>query len=214
MVEPDEARRTIRIPIRIVGGRPVLLYSGTLPDLKEGAVGELIVQQHDVLDASFVRLAEFEEDVHLLDAGTVLRVPVRPGKNMDGAIPRRLAERQMYDERSTHLVEICLVEPLVLRMRGTKPAVLRAARCSIPALARNVDTLNQAYSAIAGHFEPWRRSTTGNVFRKVYHAALVDGKKVWRRLELLRSAAESDLEARLFRPQTALELDFPGSGDD
>ncbi|MGH7129659.1 MAG: hypothetical protein ACREIV_13905, partial [Planctomycetaceae bacterium] len=95
---------------------------------------------------------------------------------------------------------------------GTKPAVLRAARCNIPALRAEADTLNQAYSIVARHFEPWRRSATGNVFKKVYHATQVGGENLWRRLEVLRTAAEADLEARLFRPQTT--LDFPEPSND
>ncbi len=200
----DLQSATVRIPVRIRDGIVTFFYPGPMPKMREGAVGELVVDRVLILDERELQRLEYEEDRELLPAFTALRVAVVPRQEIVGALPRDRSAEAMNNSYATHFVEIELLEPLVLRLRGTKPGVLRPANCRVLALHQETPTLNQAYSLVARHFEPWRRSTTGNVFKKVYYRTNLGGDAYWRMLDDLRNGAEADLESRLFLPQGEL----------
>jgi hypothetical protein len=205
----DKASIQIRIPVRIENGRVNFFYPGPLPEMRNGAVGDLVVDRSFVLNQADVERLEHQEDQELLPKGTVLRVAVEPKQDIPGAVLIQSPAEKMDGASATHYVEVVLQEALVLRLRGTKLGVLRASRCEIPTLKRDAETLNRAYSLIAEHYEAWRSSTTGNVFMKAYYCS-ADG--AWHNLDRLRQAAMADLEARLYLPQTELFGDRSRTG--
>jgi hypothetical protein len=203
----ENASVQVRIPVRIEKGKVTFFYPGSLPRIREGAVGDLVIDRIFLLDEAELKRLGHQEDYPLLTAGTVLRAVVDPKQDITGAVTRKSSPEGMENVAATHFVEVTLQDALMLRLRGTKPGVLRAARCRIPALGLEASTLNRAYSLIAEHFEPWRSSTAGNVFRKLYYRSTRNGQPYWRKLDVLRKAAEADLEARLYLPQGELFRD-------
>lgn len=189
---------TVRIPVRIRNGAITFFYAGALPKIREGAVGDLVLDKVFIEDETDLRRLQFQEDRELLPANVVLRAAVSPKGEVHGAIRRSRDDSSMDEGQATHVVEIKLLEPLVLRLRGTKRGVLRPVRCAVPALKQEKPTLNQAYALVAANFEPWRASTSGNVFKKVFYPSMIGSEVYWRKLEALRDAAEADLESRLF----------------
>jgi len=66
------------------------------------------------------------------------------------------------------LVPVVLVDDLRLQMRGLGNAKAMSCKVKIPSLGVEVQSLNQAYSEISRNFEPWRKSVSGSIYRKVY----------------------------------------------
>ena len=164
---PDPYRRTVRIPVRISQGSVTLLDGGRLPRLKDGAIGDLVLDADTVQDSEFLRLLQAESTVEMLPSGT----PVLMGVGL-GVVP---AEKQSKLKTSSGLrshadygfVEVCLTEPLRLRLRGTKDPMLEPCACRIPIVGkRNAISLNHAFTVISTEFETERKSHTGNVFER------------------------------------------------
>ena len=189
----DKEAKTIRVPVKVVGGRLTYFYGGDLPKLKEGIVGDLVIPAFGV-EAKEVRQKLLAvRNVPLLPASTVLLVRIS-----DQSIPKILKShicREMLDgAKDTPCVDIVLQEPLAMLWRGSKPGSLRPASCEIPALRRlQAGSVNQAYRFVSEAFEPHRRSHSGNVFQEVF----VQRGHAWHPLNELRSRTEHDLEPLL-----------------
>ena len=185
---PDALEAEVRIPIRILSGRVTYFYGGPLPGLKEGTVGELVVPRHAVKDLEIVDVLEAHIVAEALAAESVILIGVAVG-----GVPFRLRNKVMHADKlriaspgGLCFVGVELLEPLEIRFRGSKKAVLEAARCRIPALGCHARSVNEAYTRISETFEPERRSHTGNVFLKGFY---LDGDE-WRPLHDLRRRAD------------------------
>ncbi len=194
-----------RIPIRIRGGEVTYFYEGSLPAIRDGTVGDLVIPKAALTEAGDAKRFAFEEKVELLPAGVMLYVELADRATGDGVVLRGTVADPFWDCSAGRFTVVELLEPLNLRLRGTKLGTLLPTRCRIPALNLESKSLNQAYSALARHFEPWRDSAAGNVFKKMYYKS----ERCWRKLETLRGGAEAKLEARLFelRPDVVRKLD-------
>lgn len=179
-------------------------YGGAMPELAEGAIGDLLVPASDfVNDYDRVR-CERQAREKLLSKGVTLMFRMRQGK----AEPKRRGVRQGLETvppSSGLLVAVTLKEDLFLLLRGTKPARLEPVECTIPALESDAKSLNHAYRLTSEVFEPRRRSHAGNVFQE----AFVNNGTVWAELDALRSGIEAKYE-HLLHPGGAAQSDlFP-----
>jgi len=93
------------------------------------------------------------------------------------------------------VVEVKLIEPLNLIIRGSKDANLDKVNCFIPSLNSEAYSLNEAYTKISQVFEPKRASHTGNVFKKCYYLCKERGE--WYPLDHLREIKQSEYEKYL-----------------
>ena len=46
----ESEAKTVTIPIKVIDGKITYFYDGPMPKLKEGAIGDLTVQESDILD--------------------------------------------------------------------------------------------------------------------------------------------------------------------
>jgi hypothetical protein len=188
----DPLQKTVKIPIRIVGGKPVFFYGGELPRLKEGIIGDLVLPSYAVLDEDKLLHLEEELECAFLPKGTRLLANVR--REMKSAyLLTRDNEEDLPWGTPGGFVELYLSEDLKMKMRGTKTPVLESCPCFIPALDEQAISVNHAYTLISTKFEPERKSHTGNVFTKVFSKAQ-NGH--WRALDDLRQSIEAEFEQR------------------
>lgn len=169
---------------------------GNLPKLKDGAIGDLILPAAVVEEESALQRLQQEHIVAILPINTKLMLGIRAkavpaGRRSSVTYPEALSPHVDYG-----FVEVQLREPLRLKLRGSKSAILESCECYIPALNEGASSLNHAYTLISEVFEPDCLSHTGNIFQRGYY---LDGKR-WRPLSDLRSRYEAEFEDRL-RPQ-------------
>lgn len=173
---PDPQNRTVKILIKIVNGYPCLFPESRLPELKEGAIGDLIVSADAFVDEKVVFEYTQERKEEFLPAGTVLVAQINPEK-----VPQDLKDH-IKSNMPGYMgagVEFILVEEQQILRRGTKNSKLIQCKCQIPSLEKDAKSINHAYSIISEAFEPHRISHTGNVFSKVYY----QDNSTWRPLK-------------------------------
>jgi hypothetical protein len=197
MFIPERYAKTVRIPIRIENGVPKFFYEGTLPKLREGTVGDLIIAAHAVIDDGERQRLDIERDRVLLPEGSKLLVEVSRPEMTHGLV--KLASHEIDSPQSNSFVELILLEPLRAQLRSTKRARLHPCRCRIPALDEVTVSLNQGCTAISIAYEPWRLSHTANAFRKVFYRTKVVHGDFWRPLDVLREKNEAALERLIFK---------------
>lgn len=188
----DPLEKTVKIPVRIVDGKPVFFYGGDLPKLKEGAIGDLVLPSYAVLDKDKLLHLEEEQECDFLPKGTRLLANVRREVRSAYLIVND-GQKDLPWGIAGGFVEFFLEEDLKMKMRGTKKPVLLPCPCSSPALDEQAISVNHAYTLISTKFEPERKSHTGNVFNKVFFKAQ-NGH--WRALDDLRQSIEADFEQR------------------
>ena len=194
MKEPNE--NTVEIPIIIRRGKVEFFYGGPLPELKEGQIGKIEIPADAFVNQQDVARLSVHETVLLLPEGMTLQVHMAlqgAGKPPPGLHSIRATEGFWGNGG---FAEIFLKDPLQLTFRGTKKPLLEPCKCSIPTLATEAASVNQAYSRLSERFEQHRRSHTGNVFSQVFY--LPDGKQSWEPLENLRRQREAEFETRMF----------------
>lgn len=182
----------VTIPVKVVNGKLEYFYGGTLPELEDGVIGELVLPIFAVKDKKFIQTISREEIVDLLPKGTKLFVSMRIDDfaTIDPELEKLLIDYQY--------VPIILLEDLKLRFKGTKKPELLFCKCAIPALGKiEANSLNQAYSLISEQFEKKRMSHTGNVFTKVFTQKEKENFKYeYQPLSKLRSQKEAEYEKK------------------
>src|SRR5262245_13439973 len=187
MVSPY-TQKLLKIPVIVKNGELVLAIDlKPLPKFSEGASFEILIDPTHVPNKS--RLIEIEdgEVVPFLPIGTKLLAQVNPDK-----IPKELNNfLHKFPNRieKCALVEITLDGDLYIHLRTGRKSTLMDVSCSSPFLEGREDppaavSINHAYSLISTHFEPYRKSNTGNVFDKVFYQSNKDGN--WASLRTLR----------------------------
>ena len=193
--------RTVRIPCRIEKGAVKLLYGGPLPDIEDGAVGELILPAFAILDAAKKGLLLTAASRRVLPKGARLLCAVPNTKSLSEHVI--WLDKQESSSVPGPYVEIILESDLILRGEGTKKPRFERCACRVPALELILPTLNQAYTAISREFESHRASVGGNVYRSIVFLTDPTPKhRTWTELDVLRSGLEADLE-RNFQPLRA-----------
>ncbi len=192
----DQGTRSV-IPLRVVSGGLTLLGGAPLPKLRDGAVCELALAESAIEDRAFLEKLHREEVRSFLPARRILLVEVYSQRGDDRLIPP--SEFSVTSLMGNGFVEAVLLEDLAITVRATKRATLRPCQMHIPALDREVGSVNQAYSRISEEFERHRQSHTGNVFQKVYSLEIDGARRPnVRRLEELRRAEEASFATEVF----------------
>lgn len=192
----DREAKTVKIPVRIINGQIKYFYGGNLTNIKEGAIGELVLSELSITDNLLLDALQGESKIEILPTDTIIMVSVNKNKLPEGK--RRFTtdiETSTAKQFNNTFIEVKLLESLFLLVRGSKKASLLPVKCKILSMDREVDSLNSAYTLISREFEPHRRSHTGNVFEKCYYKG---EKNIWYPLENIREQEESKLEERLF----------------
>jgi len=200
---PDASESTVRITVRVRGNHLEHFYGGELPAIRDGAICDLIVRRSDLPDPGAARSLTASERVQLLSAGTTLMIEVDLHEHHDRAL--RAEDQGVMNIIGNAVVAVTLVGDLKLTVRAGKRAILRACPVDIPALDCVATSLNHAYSMVSREFEPWRLSSSGNVFRKVHFLASHNdfGEPVWQPLDTLRKQREAAFEQAVFSPSPA-----------
>ena len=176
---PDPLQRTVKIPIKIEDGHPCLYPKGSLPELKEGAIGDLVMPAYALLDQKDTEHYTEKTKSAFLPANTRLLAQINPDK-----VPSKLWLDVQFNLPGAPgaVVEFILIEEQQVLLRGTKPSKLLPCKCGIAALNLEAKSINHAYTLISLAFEPDRISHTGNVFSKVYYL----DDHIWKPLKALR----------------------------
>ena len=179
----DPLMKTVIIPVVYKDGRFKLSDDRDLPKIKEGAVGYLEMSEFSVLDHELLNELQAESDVQMLPAEENVYFGV--SHNM---VPSNLRNKLLTPEKlkiisNYRFIEVKLLEPLTLHLRGSKTPQLLDCKCLIPSL-RNIEarSMNHAFTLISRHYEKKRRSHSGNVFQRGYY---YDGKR-WLSFDKLR----------------------------
>ena len=200
----NEPAKRIVVPLTIRGGVLVPFYGGKMPPLKEGSVVDLIAEETAFQNAADVARFDAEKGVTIRQPGEKLWAVIsRRGLLQIGPEILNGLTVEPMPSGEWGMVPFTLDEPLVLQLRGTKLAELTACRCRLDTRdGLPVTSVNDAYTRLSEHHEPWRRSHTGNVFTKVYFE---DGKIV-RPLDVLRARVTAEFEKELFHRSGELPL--------
>jgi hypothetical protein len=181
-------QKLLKIPVTIKNGALVLaIDQKPLPKFSEGAYFEILIDPTHVPDKSRLVEIEDEEVVPFLSKETKLLAQVNAEK-----VPKELEgflHKSPDRIEKGALVEITLIDDLKIRLRPGREATLMDVSCSSPFLQGREDppaavSINHAYSLISTHFEPHRKSNTGNVFDKVFYQR--NGAGNWMSLRTLR----------------------------
>ncbi len=170
MFIPDPFSKIVKIPIEIKNGKVEFYFEGSLPEIKDGTLGDLFVPAYAVKNEKIIILLSEERNIPLLKKGTELFVQIQT--NVES---KDLEEIVADPEECGVLVKkkfmrIVLEDPLYLILKGTKHPVLSGAKCK--AIKNNNISgisLNHIYTLISQLHESERISHTGNVFKKIYY---------------------------------------------
>src|SRR5438132_7583590 len=187
----SQAKRVV-IPVRVQGGELRPFYGGDMPKLHEGSILDLVGDENAFVDRSEISRFDLEGRTVLLRKGSRMFATMGTRGTRLQALKNIPADPPL--RANNGFIQFQLDGDLILHLRGTKLAELEECPCSLPTLNdRSVASVNDAYTKLSEHYEPWRRSHTGNVFEKVY--CFEEGKAI--QLDILRSHATAEFEKKL-----------------
>jgi len=201
MMHPDDLAKRVQVPVIVKDGVLVGFYTNKPVELKDGAIGDLIMPEWAVKEQDVLRKLTSERFELFLPKGTQVyfEVDMNQARSVDAPKPDFLAEdlagKNGFTTGQRDLVVVVLREDLDLILRSTKKARLASCKCYIPALIAKASSLNEAFRVISQVYEPKRRSFGGNVFK---HGWIINEKGVWVRLDRVRDGLEAVQEEELF----------------
>ncbi|WP_339782715.1 hypothetical protein [uncultured Marinobacter sp.] len=217
----------IRIPAKRVDGQWEFLYGGGIP-ISDGAYAEIVVAKSSVADRDFLERLGQKSSYKIMDSGTklVVAMTVKDERQIKNDLLTHLKVVDIYkissDKRfsrygigpQTRFVEIvvgsaskrelALGKPaeggVWLELEGMEPQGLSISTLILPegVADQEVDSLNYAFTLLSMHFEPWRKSHTGNIYERVFYQEK-NGK--WYPLNVLRNAVIATEEHKLIKEQ-------------
>jgi hypothetical protein len=167
------SQKLLRIPVFVQDGDFVLASDREpLPRFDDGAFCEILIDSIYIRDQSRLSGSENDKEVPFLSRGTKLLAQVN-GKLVPDDLRRFLHDSPSEIENCA-LVEFTLLGDLNLRIRARREATLMDVMCTSPFLEGREDppvakSANHLYTLISTHFEPHRKSHSGNVFNKVFY---------------------------------------------
>jgi len=207
--------KTIRVPVKLVDGNWELLYGGGVK-VKEGAVGELHLDQMYFSDKKFLKALIFKRRIAILPPGTELRVALTIKPDLDSKLRGFLlpidATRHIHASKlsvDTRFVPIHLGGPtdaqrkkkveqggLFLLLEGMEPRAIESGVVTLPAAPNlePVDSFNYAFTRLSEVFEPWRKAHTGSIYERVFY---LEDDGYWYPLKDLRERALATAERKL-----------------
>ncbi|MGO8732471.1 MAG: hypothetical protein ACLQVM_06745 [Terriglobia bacterium] len=187
MIIPDRTKKRIRILVQFIPGSIIRSDGLPLPRVRDGTFADLVLPASAIADEGERLKLEAESLKELLPSGVCVLVGLSPGMMKEK--PDGLVEADQLKTGYGYLfAEARLKEPLNLRRRGDKEAVLESCKCDIALLKAEARSLNHAFTLLSMKFETKRISHTGNVFARVYFFS--DKSKEWRPLDELRGHIE------------------------
>jgi len=219
----------LRIPVKLVDGQWEFLYGGGLP-IKNGAVGDLVVDRDAVEDKLFVAQLTRTSKHKVLEAGTdlLVAVTVKPEPSlspelMKCLLPIKAPELQLGDayyhslrSPQTRFVRVWVVEPTArqlrrapdetggvwLHLKGLETTGITTSAIRLPDVVfkEPAESLNHAFTLLSERFEPWRMSHTGNVYYRVLYR---EANNKWYPLNVLRHAQLAKEEHQLIHEHWA-----------
>lgn len=207
--------KIIRVPVTLVEGRWEFLYGGAVK-VVEGAMGELHLNRSYFTDTEFLNAMTEQLRVSILEEGTDLRVSLSIQSDIapehsalfetDTRVWHPSNDFSYYHSRfvSIHLGGPTLSQlrddivygGLSLLLEGMEPRSIESGIVHLPEALNlePVDSLNYAFTLLSEIFEPWRKSHTGSIYKRVYYRES-DGS--WYSLEHLRNKAMVSAERKL-----------------
>jgi hypothetical protein len=183
-------QKHLRIGVRFDGSGFVLLNGNPLPELAKDSIAELVLAPECIQNAKLRASLTGQKSTPLLKEGSRVLCGVSSpmiedifveGLNPSGPVPIHTPYK---------FVEVTLNADLWLQVRGDQEARLSPCPCKIPALNKDAESLNQAFTLISEEYETKRRSHSGNVFERVYAQ---DERGNWQSLDELRLSAVQKL---------------------
>lgn len=222
--------KTIRVPVTLVEGRWELLYGGDVK-VKDGASGELHLDQAHFTDKKFLKALTTKSRVVILETGAELRVALTIKPDLDSKLREHLlpreATRHTHSSKlsvDTRFVPIYLGGPtdaqrkkrveqggLFLLMEGMEPRAIESGMVTLPAAPalESVDSLNYAFTRLSEVFEPWRKAHTGSIYERVFY---LEPNGYWYPLKDLRDRALATAERQLIAELWANVTEQLGTG--
>jgi hypothetical protein len=197
--------RTVRIPVRWNKGVFELLDNSPLPEMKDGTIGDLVVDAESLVKPEDRAKWTKEKVVRFLPSGSSLWARVKPESVSQELIPFRLEKRE-WPGTPLHAVEFVLKTDLTLILRAGKKAALSECACYIPALKLDTKSVNEAYTKISVAFEPGRRSHAGNVFLCVFYECNGTFRPLDDRRTSVEVTADSQPAVEIERQQSEMNL--------
>lgn len=196
---PDPFKAKVKLAVRVKDGQLELFEGVPFPLLREGALGDLSFLSSAFGKDPIVAWLRYDGEVEVLPEGKKLLVGINPkdtpGELTDKHFALKDTQRSISENPPwMHYVEVILEESLVLLLHGTDKPTLANSQCAIPALEKEAESVNQAYSLVSTAFEPTRRAHTGNAFERVFYQ---NENGSWVPLDHLRDEVEALLEQRV-----------------
>ncbi len=199
-MHPDDLAKRVQVPVIVKDGVLVGFYTNKPVELKDGAIGDLIMPEWAVKEEDVRRKLTSERVELFLPKGTQVyfEVDMNQARDVDAPKPTflaaELALKNGFTTGECDLVGVVLIEDQRLILRSTKKARLASCTCYIPALDKEAHSLNEAFTLISRTYEPQRRSHGGNVFK---HGWIIEEGR-WVRLDQVRDGLEAAQEEELF----------------
>ena len=185
-VSKDRYEKRLRVGIRFDGANFVLLDGKPLPALAKDTVAELVLAPDCILDEIVRSRFMAERSIRFLERGTPIMIGVSPTMIERGDVKALIRTSDLGILSPYLFVEVRLEADLSLRVRGDQEAWLSPCACIIPALQKQAESLNQAFTLISEAFETKRRSHSGNIFERAF--AMSDPRE-WKNFDELRIVA-------------------------
>lgn len=203
MLLTDTNDKTARIPVKYIDGKFINQITGeAVAGIVNEAYCEIVVEANKVFDYDLLNLLMDEEIIEILPPETVLYASINSEHTPANLRKFAIKPTDIHLNEKERFVAIRLIEPLMLKFRGTKQPSLLDCKCDIPALTETDETfepgesLNHAYRLISTAFEPHRRAFGGSVFLKVFYRSQ-EAKERWMKLKDLRENKIQDYYNKL-----------------
>ncbi len=222
-------RKILRVPVMIVDGKLKYIYGDELP-LKNGTVGDLIIDEIAITDNNFKSLLKRKSAYKILDVDSELLVAltIKPGFKLDKKLIEHLKKINSQDiilgtpyyhtlrSSDTQFVKIQINGPtdkqkktspaelggIWLHLEGLQPKNLTTSTVKLPdeVSSEPAISLNHAFTLLSDKYEPWRKSHTGNIYSRILYQ---ETNKKWYPLDVLRNAAIAKDEHQIIKERWA-----------
>jgi hypothetical protein len=166
VLTPDDAERTVRLPVQWDGEKWRMESGEALPKLVARACGELILPAVFLADKAERASWTGQQVLDFLPKQTPLFARVSP-KFLSAKMADRTVERFLHRRRVPFL-PLVLQEDVRLVLVPGKKGYLVGGKCHCPDFMFEADSLNEALRKVSEQFEPTRRSYGGSAFELIY----------------------------------------------
>ena len=220
-------QKSLRVTVKYVDGKWEYFYGGLLP-IKEGAIADLILDESAITDKGFIKKINRKSRHKILDQGVEILVAltIKPELVLDEKLKEYLLNKHYPDIQlvtpfhavhlspDTQFVKIIIGKPIENKMdidpdagggiwldvQGLQPKGLTTSSVNLPDGVSDEPaiSLNHAFTSLSIAYEPWRKSHTGNIYKRMFYK---EKNNKWYPLEILRNAAIVKDESLLIRKQ-------------